>query len=171
MAVEFFRMADKTKNLISALQFMKKNYTLVGIPQAKTERKRGDPVTNAELLFIHTHGSPLQNIPARPVIEPAIEADRDFLADKFKMAAIAYLEGDTEGAYRQIKLAGMRGQNDARAWFTDARNGWPPNSPAVISVKIRKGSTDPRPLIDTGELRKSITYVVVKEGERVDGTN
>ena len=31
------------------------------------------PISNAELLFIFSNGSPLHGQPARPVIEPAIE--------------------------------------------------------------------------------------------------
>lgn len=171
MAVLFFKMVDKTKKQIAMLQFLRDNYDLVGIPQAKTERKQGDPVTNAELLFIHTYGSPLNNIPARPVIEPAIAANKDAISELFKKAVKAFLDGDIDKAYEYVQLAGMKGQNVARAWFTDPRNGWPPNSPAVARAKEKKGSTDPHPLIDTGELRKSITYVVVKEGERMDASD
>lgn len=69
------------------------------------------------------------------------------------------MEGDREGAKRHLELAGMEGQNSARDWFEDPRNGWAPNSPVTIALK---GSE--RPLVDTGELRKSITYVV-KESE------
>jgi hypothetical protein len=54
----------------------------------------------------------------------------------------------------------MLGQNIVRAWFVDPKNGWPENSPITIAAK---GSD--KPLIDTGELRKAITYVV---GDRND---
>ena len=37
--------------------------------------KGAGAVNNAELLFIHTKGSPLRKIPARPVLQPAVEAD------------------------------------------------------------------------------------------------
>ena len=40
-------------------------------------------------------------------------------------------------------------------WFENPQNGWPPNSPRTIR---RKGSD--QPLVDTGEMRKAITYVV-----------
>ena len=45
----------------------------VGVPEDETNRNSG-AMTNAGLLYIHTHGSALQHIPARPVLEPAIEA-------------------------------------------------------------------------------------------------
>ena len=69
-------------------------------------------------------------------------------------------KGDTDGALKKLKLAGMRAQNVCRAWFTNPKNGWPPNSPRTAARKRAKGSTDPKPLIDTGELRKSITYFI-----------
>ena len=47
----------------------------IGIPEAETTRN-SQAVTNAGLLFIHTNGSPLRHIPARPVIEPSIEIGR-----------------------------------------------------------------------------------------------
>lgn len=159
--------ANNMKRLTKTLRFMKENYVLIGIPQKKTKRE-GEPVTNAELLFIHTYGSPINNIPARPVIEPAIKDDKERLSKMLKRSAVFSLEGKEEEAVEQLKLTGMRGQNISRAWFTSPKNGWPPNSPSVAAAKRKKGSTNPMPLIYTGELRKSIIYVVVKKGERVE---
>lgn len=157
--------ADNMGQLLKGLKFTKNNYVLVGIPQKKTKRK-GEPITNAELLFIHTNGSPINNVPARPVIEPAIKEDKDRLSKMLKVAAVEAMNGEEEKAVQQLQLTGMRAQNVCRAWFVNAKNNWPPNSPSVTARKRKKGSTAPRPLIDTGELRKSITYVVVKNGER-----
>lgn len=155
------------KNFVNharAMKFMKENSVYVGIPQEETTRDE-DGITNAELLFIHTNGSPKNNIPARPVIEPAIKNDKKQLTSMMKKASRLVFEGNKQEAIRQLKLVGMRGQNISRAWFVNPENGWPPNSPGVYRMKLAKGSTDPKPLIDTGELRKSITYVVVtKEG-------
>ena len=129
---------------------------LVGIPAATTPR-RGDPLNNASLLFIHTNGSPLRNIPARPVIEPAIAADgnRQVISQELKSVAKACLDGDKTQTQVSLKRAGMAGANASISWFTDPRNNWAPNTPETIR---RKGSD--KPLIDTSALRKSITYVV-----------
>jgi hypothetical protein len=117
-------------------------------------------VNNAELLFIHTNGSPINNIPKRPVLEPAVQADgnREAIASELAQATKAELDGDHPKAQQRIKRAGVAGQNAARGWFTDSRNGWEPNKPATVK---RKGSA--RPLIDTGALRAAITYVVKEE--------
>jgi hypothetical protein len=127
---------------------------LVGIPQANASRP-SEQVNNAELMYIHTNGSPIKHIPARPVIEPAIEANRPAIVRELEQALEAVFEQDPLQARAHLEAAGIVGRNAAIRWFTDPRNGWPPNAPSTIA---RKGSD--RPLIDTGQLRRAITYVV-----------
>jgi hypothetical protein len=117
-------------------------------------------VTNAELLFIHTNGSPINKIPARPVLQPAIQADgnKQSIAREIEASIKASLDGDKPLAEKKMMRAALAGQNSARRWFTDSRNGWAPNTPGTIK---RKGSD--RPLIDTGALRASIIGVVKEE--------
>lgn len=169
-------------NLGDLLKKIAKKQVYVGIPEEKAPRKKGE-ISNAQLMYIHTHGSPLKNIPERPVIEPAIEArgNKEPIANELKEAARAVLNGKPQEAERRLKRAGMLGQNAARAWFTDPRNGWPPDSEATVKRKLKlskqqygdlqeavnqgliTASDLTQPLIDTGQLRKSITYVVKEE--------
>lgn len=146
---------------------------LVGVSESNTSRQENQ-ITNAQLMFIHTNGSPLHGIPARPVIEPAIQADgnREQITDQLAAAAQTVLQGNPVSAVKYLRLAGQAGENVSREWFTDSRNNWPPNSPATIAAKEKKmtaeskasalaaGNPLTRPLIDTGQLRKSIIYVV-----------
>lgn len=165
MRIDIVEEARNFQRMMNTLNKMMENEVYVGIADDTTEREADDTgITNAELLFIHTNGSPVNNIPPRPVIEPAIYNDKDRLADMMKKAAQLFMEGRDEEAIKQLQRVGMRGQNVSRQWFVDEKNGWPPNAPAVREAKIRKGSTDPKPLIDTGELRKSITYFVKTKG-------
>lgn len=178
--------------IINSLTSLRKKQVYVGVPE-NTTRGASDVVTNPQLAFLHTHGvrasamrrmvrarmvnrqitfeaatalylqtygSPLYQIPPRPIIEPAIEAkdNREAITRNFKMAAQASLDGKPGVAMTYLRLAGLEAQNRVRAWFTDPRNNWPPNAPSTIK---RKGSD--RPLIDTGQLRRSITYVVAEE--------
>ncbi len=124
-----------------------------------TKAAEGD-VTNAELLFIHEHGSPINNIPARQVLDPSIKADgnRQAISNEVSASVKAALTGDKEKAEQKMLRAALAGQNAARKWFTDGRNGWAPNAKATIK---RKGSD--RPLIDTGAMRASIVGVVREE--------
>ena len=164
-----FKIKEETNNVskqFEAIEFTKNNSVYVGVQQKDTTRE-GDDVTNPELLFIHTNGSPARNIPARPVIEPAIHNDRERLGNMMKKAAEYVLDGEYSEALRQLELVGMRGQKVARDWFYNPENHWEPNVPSVIAEKLKKGSDDPKPLIDTNELHKSITYFVKKGGSKI----
>lgn len=178
--------SDTKINMEKLMKDMGDYDVLVGIPQEKASRKDGE-ISNAELAFMHTHGvrspkmikemekdikkgssyseayklyllshgSPAYRVPPRPIIEPAIEANIEVLAKGLKKAMEHFLEGDKENGESELNRVGLRAQGYVRGWFTDPRNNWPPNAPSTVQ---RKGSD--RPLIDTGELRKSITYIV-----------
>lgn len=117
-------------------------------------------VSNAQLLFIHSNGSMAMGIPARPVIEPAIEFESNKIAitAELRKAAEKQLDDNHAGAVVAMKRAGMEGQNAAREWFTNPANHWAPNKPETIR---RKGSS--QPLIDTGEMRRSIIWVMAED--------
>jgi hypothetical protein len=127
----------------------------VGIPEAETARD-DEEITNAALMFIHTNGSEVMGIPKRAVIEPAIEypSNKERIVSTLGQAADAMLDGNKQQAEHFIQVAGQQGSNASKRWFTDPANNWPPNKPSTIE---RKGSD--RPLIDTGELRRAITFV------------
>ena len=151
--------SDSTKDVKTRLRRLARSQVLVGWPQESSSRP-GEAVSNAELAYIHTHGSPIRNIPARPILEPALsttETKSAILSDLGGAAEVA-LKGDFMKMLGFLQRAGQEAENAARAWFTDGRNAWAENKPTTIA---RKGSD--RPLIDTGELRKALTHVVVSE--------
>jgi hypothetical protein len=147
--------------------------------QAKLQKAALGDVTNAELLFIHTKGSPINHIPARPVLQPAIEADgnKQSITNEINASIKASLAGDKELAQKKMMRAALAGQNAARRWFTDPRNGWPQNAPSTIRRKSGLSVNGPTPLygmsedldskntplIDTGALRAAIVGVVREE--------
>lgn len=181
------KMGQGFTAMVSKVQALTKKEVLVGIPQAEAQRPSGDMVNNAELLYLHTHGvrapamraemqpnidagmkysaahslyvqthgSPAYAIAPRPVLEPAIRDSKEAIGKQIAGAYRAAMHGDMAGAERGLELAGMVAQNAARAWFENPKNQWPPNSARTIKAK---GSDSP--LIDTGEMRKSITYVI-----------
>ena len=176
---------DRTKLLLEALKSLSKIDVLVGIPEENGSRE-GGKVTNAELAFIHSNGSPLKGIPARPFVEPAIEdsENSEMISVELRKAVKSALDGDTDKMSKALVKAGIQGQNAVRDWFTNPKNGWAPNSPYTILQKIgkKKDSTSKaivryvkeggslsdisglegmtQVLIDTDELRKSVTYVI-----------
>ncbi len=159
---EFLAEVRETDKQLQAVQKsikeLKKIDVLVGIPQEEAGREQND-ITNAELLYIHTNGSPANNIPPRPVVEPAIQDSKEEIGTLLKEAILKALEGDTDGAMAGMERAGTQGENAVKGWFTNPKNNWAENAE---STKKRKGSS--KPLIDTGQLRKSITHVVKKKG-------
>jgi hypothetical protein len=181
---------DKLKDLAQSLKDLAQLEVYVGIPEARTGRK-GDGVNNAQLLFIHTNGSELRNIPARPVIEPAIEADdnKKLITYELGAAAKALFEKNAVEVRRRLHRAGALGRDAAKKWFTDPRNGWEPNKFETVRRKLMQltgkrrttalsalmsGAADyaweggnlslDTPLIDTAQMRNSITYIVVTKG-------
>lgn len=182
---------DNSDKVAKALEGFKNLQVYVGVPEEKSSRenKRNEDINNAELAFlltngvrkkemikemeqnvedhgyhaaydmyIQSHGSPLMHTQPRPIIQPAIEDDKELIAELLREAMKAFLDGDHVKGMEYLNKAGLEGQAASQDWFTNPKNGWAPNAPVTIELK---GSD--RPNIDTGELRKAITYVV-KEG-------
>jgi len=176
---------DLTSDIVNSLKDLAKKTVCVGVPSEEDTQR--DNISNAELMYIHTngirnksmikemqhdvdkmpysqahelyvheHGSPLWHSPPRPILEPAIDNSKDQVAELMKDAVTVALNGgDITPALNEV---GMQGQNIAREWFTNPSNNWAPNSERTIAKKHSDN-----PLIDKGELRKSITYVI-KDG-------
>lgn len=175
--------SDDTKVLNEVLKELEKASVYVGIPEENADREDGK-MNNAQLLMIHTKGSPARNLPARPVLEPALEADDNKIKISAGLlnAAKQSFDGNASGFITKLNNVGRLAQGICQRWFTDPRNGWPPNKPATVLAKIHKikgkrGKAAAEeylrrisegesmvgldtPLIDTGEMRKAITYVV-----------
>lgn len=167
---------DKTNDLFKMLDDLTKLDVLVGVPQQKASR-RTEEVNNAELAYLHTNGCPHRNIPPRPFLIPALNAHQKEIAEQQGRILKALFSASSNNATLgpasvgsqgkvmvEMKKLGMMGQNYVKGWFVDPANGWPPNAPATIA---RKGSD--RPLIDTAQLRNSITYVI--RNKKADATD
>lgn len=117
----------------------------------------GASVSNAELLYLHTYGSPVNNIPARPVLEPAIGQPEvaERIAEQLKSGMKkAFVDGDAKGAEAEYARAGMIAQSECRKYILDSSH-FVPNAPMTIE---RKGSS--KPLIDTASMMNAIIYEV-----------
>lgn len=174
------KVIDKELDIINSAQSIANKDVLVGVPEETSSR--GGKITNAQLAFIHSNGSPIKNIPARPFVQPGIEKNRDLIANECGQAITSALQGNNTQLENHLKKAGMIGQNAARDIFTE--NNWTPLAPATIEARARrkykisefktaKGKASNQlklkkyiangsfnPLVDTGDLRKSVTYVV-----------
>lgn len=158
---------------------------LVGIPRS-TAMRPGDEISNAEIAYINEHGDPACRIPPRPFMEPGFQRCRDKVRDV--MAAGVQRLARFGSLRPAAERVGLICQASIRGVFTD--NDWKPLSPRTImaraqrTVSKHKGFADKtargqqselqrelarragdRPLIDTGALRQSITYVVTEGGD------
>lgn len=174
----------KPEDLYRNLERAVKTEVLVGIPRA-TAMREGDTISNAEIAYINEHGDPSRRIPPRPFMEPGLARCRDKVREAM---AQGVQQLGTGGTLRPAaERVGLICQASIRGVFTD--NDWKPLSPRTImaraqrTVSKRKGfdeksdrqqqsmlakelarRANDRPLIDTGALRQSITYVVTEEG-------
>ena len=172
------------KTVIDALLKLAEDELLVGVSADTAGSGRGEDINNAELAYIHTngvrsagmkaetdkaveegtpyplalqayireHGSPAYRVPPRPFLEPGIEKHLDLVESGMKAALQDVLDGGDGRAQRERLGATMAAK--VQAYFQED-NGWPPNAPSTIK---KKGSA--QPLVDTGALRQSITYII-----------
>ena len=137
----------------------------IGVFSTDTSRKEvivSVGLTNAELMFIHENGSPLRNIPQRPVLQITLDWAKDNIIPKTlqKCSDGILLKGwSTEEVEKELNKMAIRIQNYARGVirYSDSNGLLAPNSPRV--AKRKKGN---HPLFDTGQLSRSIRCKIVK---------
>jgi phage gpG-like protein len=148
---------DNLEQFGKAIELLQRKEILVGVPQANDRRKTG-PINNATLAAIHDRGSPSQNIPARPFMEPGIKSVSTKIEQKLLSVGQAVLDGDIVKTYKRLNEVGLIAQNGLRKQINS--NIQPPLKPATLAARRRRGRTGKRTLIDSGQLRNSLTYVV-----------
>ena len=173
--VVYKRNGQLLANLLSGWRWASRHEVVVGITEktagARSSGQPGDAqagaekgsdngsggLNNAELLYIQTYGSPANNIPARPVLEPAIaqpEVAEQIAKHLEAGMRQAFVGGNARGAEAEYSKAGMIAQSECRKYILDSSH-FVPNAPATIRMK---GSS--KPLIDTGSMMNAITYEV-----------
>jgi len=130
---------------------------LVGIPSNEDGRSDGN-LGNAAIGYIHEKGSPAQNIPARPFLEPGVKAASARVVDIFKEGASASFS-DPSAGLKALNKAGLVAQAEIKKALV-AGEGFAPLSKSTLDSRRRRGVTRSKPLIDTGSLLASINYVV-----------
>lgn len=154
---------------------------LVGIPHGET-RTDGDGLTNAQIGYLQETGSPAMNIPARAFLVPGVEDVQDVVGDKLVKAVDAAITGNHKRIMFLLESAGMQAMSSVRAYFVNGE--FEPLSLATIRARARRGRKGAkkylkqlklgpvesglvRPLIDTGQMRKSVTYIIMKKDREV----
>lgn len=135
--------------------------------KAAAQRQGGDPkqpLTNALLAFVHEFGrKSAPKIPARSFIKMPLELHlAEFIESKKSLTRQAMERAIAAGKGEDFsrKIAMVAEECIQTAFRTRGWGEWKPDAPATIAAK---GSD--APLIDTGELRRSITSEVIKGGK------
>lgn len=148
---------DHVADVIRAISQLAKKDVLVGIPDSAPGRNDG-PISNAAIGYIQETGSPAANIPARPFLIPGVKDAQKEIAARFGIGAKQALSGNAAGAENALHAAGLIGQNAARAKINTGP--FDPLKASTLAARRRRGRTGTRPLVDTGQLRNSLTYVI-----------
>lgn len=145
---------DITQMVYAKLALMGTRQVLVGIPDGGSR----DGITNAELGYIHEKGSPAANIPPRPFLEVGVASVNQRAAEILKKAAIAELNNHS-AFEKSLNQIGLIAQSAVKKRITSSE-GMKPLSAKTLAARKRAGAKGTRPLIRTGQLLNSITYVL-----------
>ena len=149
-----------------AVRDLVKNQVLVGIPAEDAARTpepgEPSPIDNATIGYINEFGAPERNIPARPHLLPGIEKVQSAISNQLRKAGEAALSGADGGVDRGLNAAGLIAQNSVRATVTEG--GFTPLSERTLKARKARGRTGDKPLIDTGQYRRALTYVIRRKG-------
>ncbi|WP_294966417.1 hypothetical protein [uncultured Gilliamella sp.] len=125
---------------------------VVGIPNNENSREESEGITNAELAMIHEFGVPERGIPERSFMRSTASEESNNLGQLSKQVLNECLAGNIS-PYDAYATIGAYFQGRIVEKITDGE--FEPNNENTVK---RKGSS--KPLIDTGQLRASITYEV-----------
>lgn len=170
---------DRVPLVLRAIEALTRSEVLVGVPGDATKRKEGG-ITNASLAYIHEFGSPGANIPARPFLRPGIQEGMPEIIAKLRGAALKALANldDPEAAQKALVAVGLTAQNAVRRYIN--RGVPPPLKASTLRGRLagkgpKKGARAElarraaggapgidlaKPLIHTGQLRNSITFII-----------
>lgn len=155
---------------------------LVGVPSDNADRDDGSTFNNAARAYVHDQGSPEANIPQREFMRPGMKDAEPEVEKKLGNAMRGAMRGNTLVAEQSMHQAGLIAQSAIRKKIDD---GIPPpladmtvrrraergRKGAMLEMDNRMAGLAPslnlaKPLIDTGEMRKSITYVMRSRKKR-----
>lgn len=169
---------DKSTAVMKAIREISYLDVLIGVPEAKAKREN-TPINNAALAYIHEYGNSARHIPPRPFLRPTIAAMKaEIIAAMLKVAREA-CDGKHQQALRTMSSLGIKASTEVKKRISAKIP--PPLAPSTVVARLRRtkrgqgrlrrmgrdpqvlaqwGAANLTPLVDTGKLRNSITYVV-----------
>lgn len=178
------KIADNSANVSRAVNYLLHLQVVIGIPDSTAQRDPapGEPTppSNATIGYAMEFGVPDKNIPARPFLVPGLRSVMAEVADQLRKAGEDAFDRDLSQVEARFAKAGIIGSDAVRRQITDGS--FAPLSERTIQERAARGRKGAKqylklraegtpedilqgaglikPLIDTGQLRRSITYVV-----------
>lgn len=150
---------DKVPEFLKAIKALMKDQVLVGIAAEKAFRTDPDSdLNNAQIGYINEFGAPEMNIPARPHLVSGVKKAMPDIVKAYKKGAQQVLDGQYDKAKAAHQVVGIKASNSVKAVITAVIP--PPLAPRTIAERKKRGRTGTTPLIDTGQYRRNIDYVV-----------
>ena len=159
---------DDTAKVLASIRAMSREKVLVGVPAPNARRRNEDgkyldPIDNAALGYVHENGSPRAHIPPRPFLIPGVR----YAAPKFlPVLRAAAQEGFRDGNAVHVGLAraGLVAVSTVKQYLKSlALNGAAQLAESTLKARKRQGFQGESPLIRTGQLLNSLTFVVRKK--------
>lgn len=153
--------SDFTKEFNEIIKRFKNDDVLVGIPESTTDRTDEGSINNATLFAIANFGSPINNIPAWPILEIGIRNAQKQIAEEFKKAASQVLSKGFSALSTYYNRAGIIASTSIKK-VINSQEDVPSDRPlpGTIAARRRDGFKGSKYWLRTGQLRNSITYVL-----------
>lgn len=146
------KYAGGVAGLLERIAELGKPKVYIGIPSSTNARQGAS--NNATIAATHEMGAPSRGIPARPFLIPTMQNNADKYVNLMAQGFRNALQDKTKAAEVYEKI-GLVASSDVKDYIVSGQF-----VPLKQSTIDRKGSS--KPLIDTGELRNSISYEVRK---------
>lgn len=156
--------SDFTEDFNAIIKKFKQDAVLVGIPESDAAREADAPINNPTLLAINEFGSPVNNIPPRPVMAIGIKNAQPEIVAQFKAGAQQALSKGFAALSVAYNRIGIIASNSVKKAI-NSQEGIDPPSEATLAARESKGFKGTKALIVTGQMRNAITYVVKGEDE------
>ena len=151
--------ADGVPALLKAIEDLTHQQVLVGIP-GDTAPRADTGASNALIGFVQEFGSPAKNIPARPFLRPGVEQAIPQIVSRLRTGAKRAISApvDPEAGTNALIAAGLTAQNSVRRYMNAGVP--PPLAAATLRARRSRGHTSQKSLVETGQLRNAITFVI-----------
>lgn len=163
-------VVDKIPKLLAGVDNLVGTRVMVGVPATEALRKpepgeAGEPPNNAMLAYIHENGDAAGRIPPRPFLKPGVAGAHEAIDARLVQAANAAIDGKAQVVERALHAAGLTAQAAVRRRITTGPH--LPLAPRTLAKRRARGRTGTKPLLDTGQLRSAINYVLRRIGSAI----